>query len=116
MRATIEIEEYQYAVGLFKRSPRWRVNCKIIFSEEELAIIRARSLYDLHVYTQLSPMNDETPVFLKEIIKHGIWSVFASPIEARNFEHELSTDILPSLKNYIAECAESNYEPQTLEF
>ena len=117
MRATIDIEEYQYAVGLFKREPRWKVNCKLNFSEEELAIIRARSLYDLHVYNQRLPMEeDEIPILLREIIKHGIWSVFSSPVEARNFKHDLSTEILPSLKTYIEECVDTGGEPETLEF
>lgn len=98
MRATIKTEEYQYVAGIFKREPRWKVVCKLEFSSEELAIIRNRNLSDLHIYTQNLGNSDDIQVYLKEVIKHGIWSVFLTPVDAKQFEQELTNELLPTLR------------------
>jgi len=116
MRATIETEEFQYVAGFFKREPRWKVKCKIDFTNEELSIIRARNLGDLQVYTQSIGTGDDIAINLKQVVKHGIWSVFTTPIDARNFEYELETNTLPALKDYLDASAEVEAGPRTLEF
>lgn len=114
MRATINIEEFQY--GLFRRVPRWRVVCKIEFTPEEIAIVRQRNLGDLHIYTQHVTPDDDFEVDLAEVVKSGIWSTFNTPVGAKNFEAELANSLLPTLKNYLSASADVGSGPTTLEF
>jgi len=116
MRVTIKTEEFQYVAGLFKREPRWKVICGIEFTDEELAIIRKRNLGDLHIYTRQIGNGAEDNVNLNQVVKQGIWSVYLTPVDAQNFEHELTTSLLPSLKNYITASAEVSSAAKVLEF
>jgi hypothetical protein len=115
MRATIKIVELDH--GIIRKKLRWKVECKIDFTGEELAIIRARDLGDLQVYMQSNSYGAEPfQVNLKEVVKVGIWSVFISPVDARNFEQQLTTKTLPALKNYLMASAEIETSPRILEF
>jgi hypothetical protein len=116
MRVTIRTEEFKYAAGLFKREPRWKVICNIEFSAEELAIIRQRNLGDVHVFTQQLGGEDEFPISLAMVVKEGIWSVYHTPVDAKNFEHELTTELLPALKNYLTASADVESGDRVLEF
>ncbi len=90
------------------KKPKWFVNCKIVFSDEELAIIRQRDLRDLEVYTEVHHNMPGEPInrTLGEVVKHGIACSFNTPIEAKQFEQHLKEELLPNLKNYLAVSAE----------
>ncbi len=115
MRITLNTEEFQF--GLMFKKPKWSVECKIDFSEEELGVIQQRDLFDLTVYTQAhhNQAGQEIDRTLKEVIKHGISCTFNTPVDAKNFETYLKEDLLPKLKNYIQASAQKSSGPQTFE-
>ena len=116
MRVTINTEEFQFVAGFFKREPRWKVTCKIEFSPEELAIIRQRNFGDLQIYTQDTGIGEPTDIKLAAVIKHGIWNVFNTPLAAKQFENELTSELLPSLKTYLTASADVETGTKVLEF
>jgi hypothetical protein len=115
MRITLETEEKQF--GLIMKKPKWWVTCKIVFSDEELAIIRQRDLSKLEVYTQVHHNMPVDPIdrTLGEVVKHGIECSFNTPIEAKQFEQHLKEKLLPNLKNYLTVSAEPMSGSSTFE-
>jgi hypothetical protein len=116
MRITLGTREYQY--GLVFKKPKWAVECKIDFSEEELGIIRQHNLLDLRIYTQT--MHNDRPDeavdrTLKEVIKHGIMCTYSTPVDAQKFENYLKEELLPMLKNYIQASGQKSAGPETFE-
>lgn len=116
MRATVRTEEFQYVAGIFKRVPRWKVICTIEFTPEELAIIRQRNLGSLYIYTQHINIGSDVDVRLAEVVKDGIWSICHTPVDAKNVEHEIVSEILPTLKNYLSASADVEGGTRVLEF
>jgi hypothetical protein len=116
MRITIQTEEFAYQAGFFKKEPRWKVKCAIEFSEEEKQIIRRRGLGDVHVYTrEFGPGIDSMECNLAHVVKSGIETICLTPVDAKNFEHELKTELLPGLKNYLMASAEVSTAAETFE-
>jgi len=74
MRVAINTEEIKFAMGFFRKEPRWRVECAIEFTEEELAIIRQRKLGNVHVCAQQFGDGRKEDCTLGGLVKHGkIW-------------------------------------------
>lgn len=116
MRITLATTETKVVSGLFKKIPAWEVVCKIDFSEEEKAILRAQNPSRVYVYTrQFGPNMPPSDMTLANVLKDGIENRFTTPVEAKQFETALRDEILPSIKNYITASTTVSSEPQTFE-
>lgn len=108
MRVTIKREEEQvkHKTGFFSSTTKtnFKVLTTVDFSEVEIATIRQNGLGDTAIFQQ------EMDIFgphlyrytIDKLIKDKTWiRGFSTPLEANNFEHELKSEILPTLKSYI---------------
>ena len=113
MRVTLETKEIPKS---FFQKAQWVVKCVLEFSEEERAIIAHHNLGDLHLYTEV---RNGTSWTLQQTMKSGgmIQDIFATALEAKQFENHLREELLPAIKNCIANSTEVETQagPKTFE-
>ena len=119
MRVTIEIEEEfrQREIKSFLdrfKSPLtdekwWVVKTTIDLSEEERAILAQRNLWKVTLL-ELDTGNPEFPVVpcsIQDVLgTRPFRQVFYTPVDAKNFQRRLETEVLPLLKSFIQGSAE----------
>lgn len=116
MQITINHEES--TTGILNKKTFYNVVLNINFSHEELAIIDKHKLHNSLLYTVPSPMGEDysQEVRIGLLVKRGkVSRAFKTPLEAKDWEEELKTNILPQLKNYIMQNTQPAQKSQSFE-
>ena len=121
MKATISYSQGEHKPSMFaKPVTKYHVTATVDLTEEEQAIVTQAKLGDIAVYEYDVPLEKMDPLHVRVTISDctigKLRDVFDTPIKAREFAHKLSSDILPSLKNYIEGNRPLETEPAVFEF
>jgi hypothetical protein len=120
MRVTIEIEEafrpreIKSFLDRFKPALTdekwWVVKTTIVLSEEERAILSQRNLWKVILFKRETHDYADIPFVsysIQDVLSRQPFpQVFDTPVDAKNFQHRLETEILPLLKSFIQSSAE----------
>lgn len=120
MKATITYSTGEHKPSMFaKPVTKYHVTAKVTLTEEEQAIVAGAKLGDVAVHEYDVPLDKMDPLHVRitidDCLAGKLHDAFDTPIKARQFADKLTTDILPSLKNYIEGNRPLETEPMVIE-
>ena len=115
----VAIEHVQEKRGVFKKVTHYKVDVKVTFSEEEMAIIKNMGLEDYRVIlrgptTLLSPP-EPSELTIGDLVKdNGNWQAYATKGEAVQYEAAI-TERIKEMKVFIMQHGGADTGKKTFE-